>query len=87
VAHHHPSTSRDPGGRQVLAARNAVLTAVLRRPWPVVAQRSLAALRGGPAGRKGLRHAVRRLPRALAARRELPPAVERARRRLEHPRD
>ncbi|WP_240776962.1 glycosyltransferase family 2 protein [Nonomuraea basaltis] len=83
VAHHHPSPARDPRGRQVLAARNAVLTAVLRRPWRVVARRSFDALRGGPAGWEGLRTAVRRLPRALAERRELPRAVERARRRLE----
>ncbi|KAB8190153.1 glycosyltransferase [Nonomuraea phyllanthi] len=83
VAHHHPSPARDPRGRQALAARNAVLTAVLRRPWRVVARRSLDALRGGPAGWKGLRGAVPRLPRALAERRELPLAVERARRTLE----
>jgi GT2 family glycosyltransferase len=83
VAHHHPSPSRDRRGRQALAARNSVLTAVLRRPWPVVARRSLTALLGGPAGWKGLRTAVRRLPRALAARRGLPVSVEQARRRLE----
>ncbi|MGW0802800.1 glycosyltransferase family 2 protein [Nonomuraea sp. NPDC002799] len=83
VAHHHPAPVRDPRGRRVLAARNAVLTAVLRRPWGVVARRSLDALRGGPAGWEGLRAAVRRLPRALAERRGLPVAVERARRRLD----
>ncbi|MGW3344319.1 glycosyltransferase family 2 protein [Nonomuraea rubra] len=83
VAHHHPSPARDPRGRQVLAARNAVLTAVLRRPWRVVARRSFEALRGGSAGREGLRTAVRRLPRALAERRGLPVSVERARRTLE----
>ncbi|MGA5765317.1 glycosyltransferase family 2 protein [Nonomuraea bangladeshensis] len=83
VAHHHPSPSRDPRGRQVLAARNSVLTAVLRRPWTVVARRLLAALRRGPAGWEGLRTAVPRLPRALAARRALPPSVERDRRLLE----
>ncbi|MDP4508510.1 glycosyltransferase family 2 protein [Nonomuraea turcica] len=83
VAHHHPSPARDRRGRQALAARNAVLTAVLRRPWRVVARRSFDALRAGPAGWEGLRTAVRRFPRALAARRELPVAVERARRRLE----
>lgn len=85
VAHHHPSPSRDPHGRRELAARNAVLTAVLRRPWSVVARRSLAALREGPRGWHGLRDAVPRLPRALARRRELPPEVERARRLLERP--
>ncbi|RBQ17984.1 glycosyltransferase family 2 protein [Spongiactinospora rosea] len=84
VAHHHPSPSRDPAGRRALAARNAVLTAVLRRPWGVVAQVTAAtALRGGRAGRRGLRDAVARLPRALAARRRLPPAVETARRTLD----
>ncbi|WP_067184904.1 glycosyltransferase family 2 protein [Microtetraspora niveoalba] len=79
VAHHHPSPSRDPRGRQALAVRNALLTAVLRRPWPVVAAGALAALRGGPAGRRGVRDAVRRLPAALARRRLLPPPVEAAR--------
>ncbi|TDE41415.1 glycosyltransferase [Nonomuraea mesophila] len=83
VAHHHPSPAKDPRGRQALAARNAVLTAVLRRPWPVVARRAFDALRAGPPGWEGLRAAVPRLPGALADRRELPPAVERARRRLE----
>ncbi|MEV0384819.1 glycosyltransferase [Nonomuraea sp. NPDC050643] len=83
VAHHHPSPVRDPRGRQALAARDAVLTAVLRRPWRVVARRSFDALRGGPAGWAGLRTAVPRLPRALAERRGLPASVERARRRLE----
>ncbi|MFI7612893.1 glycosyltransferase [Nonomuraea terrae] len=85
VAHHHPSPPKDPRGRQVLATRNAVLTAVLRRPWGVVARRSLDALRRGPAGWEGLRTAVPRLPRALAERRSLPVAVERARRVLERP--
>ncbi|MGV9778869.1 glycosyltransferase family 2 protein [Streptosporangium sp. NPDC003464] len=85
VAHHHPSPSRDPRGRQVLAARNAVLTAVLRRPWPVVARTASAAARGGPAGRRGLWEAVPRLPAALAGRRRLPPQVEAARRSLEAP--
>ncbi|MFG1701995.1 glycosyltransferase family 2 protein [Nonomuraea sp. M3C6] len=83
VAHHHPSPSRDPRARRVLAARNAVLTAVLRRPWRVVARRSFDALCAGPAGWEGLRTAVPRLPRALSERRGLPPAVERARRTLE----
>ncbi|MEO3884765.1 glycosyltransferase [Nonomuraea sp. B5E05] len=83
VAHHHPSPAKDPRGRQALALRNAVLTAVLRRPWPVVARRVLDALRAGPAGWRGLRTAVPRLPGALAERRELPRAVELARRRLE----
>ncbi|WP_344866658.1 glycosyltransferase family 2 protein, partial [Planomonospora alba] len=71
VAHHHPSPARDPHARRVLAVRNALLTAVLRRPWPVVAPHALAAARDGPVGRRGLWHAARRLPRALARRRPL----------------
>ncbi|MFB9470631.1 glycosyltransferase family 2 protein [Nonomuraea salmonea] len=83
VAHHHPSPARDPEGRRALAVRNALLTAVLRRPWPVVARRVFDALRGGRADRRGLRTALRRLPAALSERRRLPPAVERNRRMLE----
>ncbi|MET8003321.1 glycosyltransferase family 2 protein [Nonomuraea glycinis] len=83
VAHHHPSPPRDPAGRQALAVRNAVLTAVLRRPWRVVALRSLGALRRGPLGWRGLRTTLPRLPQALAQRRQLPPDVEQARRTLE----
>jgi GT2 family glycosyltransferase len=85
VAHHHPSISRDVRGRQVLAARNTVLTAVLRRPWTAVARAVLTAARGGPAGLRGLRDALPRLPRALASRRRLPPAVEAARNALDGP--
>jgi GT2 family glycosyltransferase len=83
TVHHHPSPSRDPAGRQALAVRNDLLVACLRRPWPVVARRAAAALRGGPAGRAGLRAALPRVPRALARRRRLPATVEAARRRLE----
>lgn len=83
VAHHHPAPAGDPRDGQARAARNAVLAAVLRRPWRVVARRSFEALRGGSAGRAGLRTALRDLPRALAGRRALPAPVERARRRLE----
>ncbi|MFI6707186.1 glycosyltransferase family 2 protein [Nonomuraea sp. NPDC050478] len=83
VAHHHPSPPRDPAARQALAARNALLTAVLRRPWPVVARRSLDALRQGRAGRRGLLDALPRLRRALARREALPPEVERARKALD----
>ncbi|WP_082310854.1 glycosyltransferase family 2 protein [Nonomuraea sp. SBT364] len=84
VAHHHPAPPRDPSGRQSLAVRNAVLTAVLRRPWPVVALLSLDAVRRGPRGWHGLRTALPRLGRALAQRRKLPPDVERARRLLDN---
>ncbi|MBB2914610.1 GT2 family glycosyltransferase [Streptosporangium becharense] len=83
VAHHHPSPARSPRARRALAARNRVLTAVMRRPWPVVARTVLAAARDGRDGRAGLRAAVPRLPRALTGRRLLPPAVEAARRALD----
>jgi GT2 family glycosyltransferase len=83
VAHHHPSASRDPQGRRILATRNTVLNAVLRRPWPMVAHAMLAAARSGPAGWRGLGGALRRLPRALVCRRLLPSPVEAARRSLE----
>ncbi|GIH95164.1 glycosyl transferase [Planobispora siamensis] len=83
VAHHHPSPARDPRGRRILAARNMVLTAVMRRPWPVVARKVFEAARRGPEGRRGLRDAVRRLSPALAMRRPLPPHVETARRLLD----
>ena len=46
VVHHHPSPPRDPAGRQALAVRNAVLTAVLRRPgarWPCARSAPCAA--------------------------------------------
>ncbi|MEU4725917.1 hypothetical protein AB0G06_40475 [Nonomuraea dietziae] len=72
VAHHHPSPARDHRARQALAARNTVLTAVLRRPWPVVARPVLRTARSGRPGRQGLRDAVPRLPRALARRRPSP---------------
>lgn len=81
VAVHHPSPRRpDPGGRRRLELRNAVLTAWLRRP-PAVALAETASLAGRASGDRDARAALvgtaRRLPRALAARRRLPDAVER----------
>lgn len=81
VAVHHPSPRRpDPGGRRRLELRNAVLTAWLRRP-PAVALAETASLAGRARGDRDARAALvgtaRRLPRALAARRRLPDAVER----------
>ena len=85
VAHHVPSAVRDPSARAALAARNAVLTACLRRPWPSVARTVADTWRSGPAGRAGLSAAVARLPRALRARQVVPARVERARRLLDVP--
>lgn len=83
VAHHHPSPTRGGSGREVLAVRNRLLTAVLRRPWSVVACQVAAAARGGPRSRQGLAAAVPRFPAALAQRRRLPVEVESRRRLLE----
>jgi GT2 family glycosyltransferase len=80
VAHHHPSSMRSPSdARRAIERRNALLTAVMRRPWRVVAGRYAAAWRAGGPSRAGALHTVPRLPRALARRRPLPPSVERRR--------
>jgi GT2 family glycosyltransferase len=85
VAHHHPSPVRDSVARQARAARNRLLTALMRRPWPVVLAAVAEDLRGGRAGRMAVRQAAARLPRALRARRRLPAEVEAARRLLDAP--
>jgi GT2 family glycosyltransferase len=85
VAHHHPSPARDPHARQVRAARNRLLTALLRRPWPVVARLLVRELRRGAPGREAVRQALVRLPRALHRRRPVPPAVEHLRGLLDTP--
>ena len=82
VAHHHPSPVRDPDARQARAARNRLLTMVLRRPWPVVVRETAHDLAAGPVGRRAVRDALPALPRALAHRRRVPPHVEAARRLL-----
>lgn len=78
VAYHHPSNSRGTDDhRRALIVRNHLLTAVMRRPWPVVARRAVGGLRARRPGMRGVLAAVPRLPRAVAARRRLPAAVER----------
>ena len=84
VAHHHPSTTRGPDdARTALITRNRLLTAVMRRPWPVVAARVRQALGSGRAGRRGVAATVRRVPAALRHRRPVPPSVEARARLLE----
>jgi hypothetical protein len=61
VAHHHPSTQRDPGRRVAVNARNDVLTA-----WTLLPAR--AALRVTAANPRGTLEAMRTLPGALRAR-------------------
>jgi hypothetical protein len=85
VARHHPQPSPAHGGRGVLAARNSFLTAVLRRPWPVVFETARGLLKGGSTGRKAFGAALPRMPRALRKRRRIPVHVELMRRMLETP--
>jgi GT2 family glycosyltransferase len=85
VAHHHPSPVRDSLDRQARAARNRLLTMILRRPWPVVLAAMAGDLRAGRAGRMAVRQTLPRLPRALRRRRRLPAEVEAARRLLDAP--
>jgi GT2 family glycosyltransferase len=82
-ARHVPSPARDPRARRVRAARNGLLTALMRRPWPVVARTVLSAVRAGDEGRDAARQAARLAPRTIAHRRRVPPRVELARRSLD----
>lgn len=86
VAHHYPSPARETHQREVQASRNRILTALMRRPWPVVLREVLVVGRDGTAGRAGVRQALRRTPSALARRRVVPPRVELARRLLDRTR-
>lgn len=78
VAHHHPSVVRgDPSARQARQERGALLTALMRRPAPVVRERFSVALRdAGPARRGALAAAAASGP-ALRRRRVVPPELER----------
>jgi GT2 family glycosyltransferase len=86
VVHHHPkpSASRDSTQRRrTRIARSWLLTALMRRPWPVVAQRVRRTWSAGPADRAALREALPSVPAALRARRPVPAAVEAMARLLE----
>jgi GT2 family glycosyltransferase len=83
LVHHHPSPHRDSVNRQALAARNRLLTAILRRPWPVVLQTVAMDLKAGRAGRIAVLQAIVALPRALPRRRRLQPALETSLRTLD----
>ena len=77
VAHHHPASSRPTSvqrGRRIV--RNSLLTAVMRRPWPVVVSAAWSNLVSGWTGASGVACAVPRLRRALRVRRRLPKHVE-----------
>ncbi len=87
IAHHHPSAHRpDPERRRVLELRNALLTAVLRRPRPVAVATAAALARDSGhdvVARTALRQALVRLPAALRRRAPLPATVEQQVRMLE----
>lgn len=83
IAHHQPSPSRDIPRRRARAARNRLLTAVLRRPWPVVFRTMAETFREGRAGWMAITQALRVLPRALNSRQVIPSHVEAARRLLD----
>lgn len=87
VSHHHPSPDRpDADRRRTVQLRNALLTAVLRRPlWVALTAASQLAkdsVRDAVA-RSALRQALVRLPAALGRRAPLPAAVEQQIRMLE----
>jgi GT2 family glycosyltransferase len=85
VAHHHPAGQRNGRRRATRQGRNRLLTAVMRRPWSVVARTVLDQMSHGLQGTAGLVAALPRLPRALVRRQVVPTSVERARRMLEEP--
>jgi GT2 family glycosyltransferase len=86
VAHHHPDPAARPG-RPARQLRNALLTDVLRRPASVALRRArqlaASAAHGDRDAGRALGGALVRLPPALAARRPLPPRVERQARLLD----
>ena len=83
VAHHHPSSRRAPHARhRALLARNALLTAVMRLPWPAVWDTARRGVAAGPSERRGTLQGLRRAPLALRRRRVVPPTVEQQRRML-----
>jgi GT2 family glycosyltransferase len=79
VAHHHPNRPADPDARRVRQERNAILSAVLRRPWRVVLRRCGPVARHAvrrPWARRTLVEAARVAPVAVRRRRLLPRTVE-----------
>ncbi len=87
VSHHHPCSQRpDSGRRRVSQRRNALLTAVLRRPLQVALAATAELAKDSvhdAVARCALREALVRLPAALGRRALLPVAVEQQIRMLE----
>ncbi|TQM31236.1 glycosyltransferase family 2 protein [Nocardia bhagyanarayanae] len=86
-AHHHPSAQRPPNSRRKRTERrNSALVVWMRRPLRRCAAETADLLRRAtrePETLLTIAAIVRRLPRALAQRRTLPPDVERSVRTLE----
>ena len=85
VAHHHPSSSRDPSGRRRVQVRNALWSTWLRRPLGGAARQTahLAALAlHQPGARSGILLALLGLPWVLRERRPVHPELEAALRTL-----
>jgi GT2 family glycosyltransferase len=74
VAHHHPEPGPQPARKRMLAARNAALTAWMRRPARVALARTVTFLREGSWRYRG--SFAWRLPQALALRRRPDAKVE-----------
>lgn len=82
VAHHHPSGAGTDPAKVARADRNRLLTALLRRPWPVVADELRRLGTAGAPGRAAVRAAWSALPGAVAGRRPLAAGLEAERRLL-----
>lgn len=83
IAYHRPSPHRDePDRRRARIVRSRLLTACMRRPWPVVADAVAAAARSGRPGMRGMLAALPAIPAALRERAVVPDPVEEAARRL-----
>jgi GT2 family glycosyltransferase len=83
VAHHRPAHRDDEPSRRALLARNAILTAWMRRPLSVAAARTVRFALQGVDERAGVKAACRRLPAALRRRRRISAVLERRLRTLE----
>jgi GT2 family glycosyltransferase len=77
VVHHRPAPAGSGGRRRVeLIARNRLLTAVMRRPWPVVCRTAFGQIRAGGPELVGAIRALPRTPAALVRRRPVPRRIE-----------
>ena len=76
TVHHHPSPRRhNPAARTSAVTRSSILTAVMRLPRPVVADRIRCAWHGSAATRRGARVAARDLLPAVRERHVVTSAV------------